>query len=261
MAVLFGFLMVLSLVSAAALGLLAWLNARRVSLLGGPRVHVADLRPGNRKVRGRLISHEPLLLSPVTNRPCVYYRLRVDQERSQEVPRLSGSLVGRLREPENYTRVVKYWQNILDATCSSPFLVDDGTGEVAVQPDEAEVIVKQRSRISTDITHGAPAHLQDLLRQRYGIWTVDRAGRVKTLVFQEEIIEEGTQVTVVGPVEVLRDGTLCFEAGPGPLVVSERGLERQADESRRWAIGLAVGAGVSFILAFISLVVVAAIAR
>jgi hypothetical protein len=263
MAVLFTLLVLLCLVAAGVLGLLAWLKVRRASLLGGPLGKVADLQLGVRKVRGRLVSREPPLVSPVTTRPCVYYRLRVDQERSLETPMIRRGVVrrrGQILRREDYTRTVQYWQNILDTARSTPLLLDDGTGAVAIDLRGAEVIVKTRSRLLADALRPAPPHLHDVLLQRFRIWTVDKTGRGKTLSFQEDLIEEGAKVTVVGPVVEQRDGTLRFDTGAGPLVVSEAGLERESAEARRWAIGLTVGAGASVALGCVCLILAVLVA-
>jgi hypothetical protein len=81
MAILRGVLGIVMVTVACPLGICGWRAFRRATWLGIPLVRIAKLAPGHHKVRGRIVAAAQTLLAPVTNKPCVYYRLRVKQER------------------------------------------------------------------------------------------------------------------------------------------------------------------------------------
>ena len=81
MAILCGVVGVVLLVVAGLLGICGWRCFRRAALLGIPLLRIAKLTPGHRKARGRIVATGGVLRAPITNKLCVYYRLRVKQER------------------------------------------------------------------------------------------------------------------------------------------------------------------------------------
>jgi hypothetical protein len=106
----------------------------------------------------------------------------------------------------------------------------------------AEVLPREKSQIFTDFDKAAPIHLQEFLRRRYQFETVDQGGKLKTLRFLEEMLAEGMRVTVIGPVEAGSDGTLCFKAAGGSLLVSEADVANMSRLARRVSIGLSAAA-------------------
>lgn len=92
--VFLGFFGLLLLAGTVILGLYAQRNMRSASLLQRPLCRVDELRPGCRKIRGKIAAIGKSLRSPVANRECVYYRLRVYEERStfKEMPELPGGV-------------------------------------------------------------------------------------------------------------------------------------------------------------------------
>jgi hypothetical protein len=276
------FLGVVSLVLAAGAAVLGYFAARqylRASRLGRLPARVGKLQPSPcKKVRGKVVAVGAPLRSPLTNRPCVYYRLRIDEERrkwktTRTAPSggvvaagILGGAVGALlystlatQDDEGTTKVIHSWHTVLNEVDSSRLVVEDATGKVEVDLEDAEVITKDHSRVLTDLNHPAPSQLTDLLRKRYRVHTVDEAGRVKTMQLVEDILLEGAKVTVVGPVTSAPDGALCFQNEGGPLLVSERDVAREGQEARNWAIGLAAGAGGCLLLAVVLLAAAAAL--
>lgn len=53
----------------------------------------------------------------------------------------------------------------------------------------------------------------------------------------------GAKVTVVGAVEPLEDGSLCFQKQGDPLVVSKRDVKKEGQSARSRALGFTIGAG------------------
>jgi hypothetical protein len=277
MAILLAVLGLILAAGAAVLGYVAVRQYRRASHLGRLPARVAKLQPNPcKKVRGKVVAVGAPLRSPLSNRACVYYRLRIDEERrkwktTRTAPSggavaagiLGGAVGGLLygmaaRDDEGSTKVIHSWNNVLDEAQSSRLVVEDATGKVEVDLSGAEVVTKDRSRINADLNHPAPHQLADLVRKRYRVHTVDEAGRVKTMRFEEETLQEGAKVTVVGPVTARSDGALCFQNQGGALLVSERDVGKDGRAARNWAIGLAAAAGGCLVLA-VGVMVVAAV--
>lgn len=249
----------LLLAGAAVLSLFAWHNYRVASRLGLPLSRVGKLRPGFRKVRGKVAALGEPLRSPVTNKECVYYRLRVYEERKKwkNGSAFSGSggvftawavggAVGVLihnamaaREDE----VKRSWDQFLEEVVDLPLLVEDDTGSVQADLHDATILIKEKSRITSDMDRMPPTRLTKLLRDEYGIHPVDERGRVRQFHFWEEVLPLGTKVTVVGTVESLEDGSLRFQKQDDLLLISDRDVTKNGRSSRNQAIGFAAGAG------------------
>jgi hypothetical protein len=253
---------------AALLGYLAVRQFGRASRLGTPLARTAKLKPGPcKKVRGKIVAVGKPLRGPLTGQACVYYRLRIDEEhrkwkttRSAPQPgfaaavMLGGALGGLLyglasRDNEGETKVIHSWKNVLNDAQSIRLAVEDASGKVEVDLGGAEVVTKQQSLVHADLNHPAPPRLTDMVRKRYRVHTVDEAGRVKTMRFEEAALQEGAKVTVVGPVSERSDGALCFESQGGALLISERDVGKEGRSARNWAIGLAAAAGGCLVLA------------
>ena len=260
---LLGFLL---LAGGVVLGLFAWRNLRAASLLGRPLSHIGKLRPGLRRVRGRVVPLDDVLHSPVTNKECVYYRLRVYEERKSwksgsvfSGPVVAGAAFGVLgvlihtameaREDE----AVHSWHPLFDEAVDVPFLIEDDTGSVEVELKRADVIVKEKSRIASDMNRSPPARLREMLQEEYGIPIVDERGRFRTLHFVEEALLVGAKVTVLGTVEPVENGELCFQKRGDLFLVSERDVGKAGRSARSRAIGFASGAGGALAVALLLL--------
>lgn len=263
---------------AVFLWLLAVRDFRRASLLGTPLQRMSRVEPGRCKVRGQVVALEKALRSPVTEQPCVYYRLRVDQERRQwkstgGAPAVSGAFLagflggalggllyglarGQAEEGED-SKVITSWVRILNEAESVRMAVEDEHGVVIeVDLEDAEVISKGRSSLTADYHQPAPAHLNSLLYKQYDIDTIDDQGKNKTMRFLEDMLPPGAKVTVIGTVEEEDDGDLCFVASEGPLLATEREVIKMGRTARKWAVGYTLAGAGSFFLAA-SLVAVA----
>ncbi len=260
LAILLGLVALLLVAGGVLLSVFAWRNFQKASLLGRPLSRIGKLRPGARKVRGQIAPLDKPLRSPVTDQPCVYYRLRVYEER--RVWKSTGGMTrgtimagafggaagvvlyeaGQWSDRE--TRAVHSWHPILEDSLSIPMAVQDETGEVEVDVREATVVPKQKGRIATGENHPPPSKLADLLRDEYDIHSVDERGWIKTLHFIEEILPVGAKVTVVGRVEPLKSGDLCFrKKGGEDLLVSDRDMAKEGRSAHGLALGYAAGAG------------------
>ncbi|HZV07113.1 MAG TPA: GIDE domain-containing protein [Gemmataceae bacterium] len=274
--VFLGFLSLLLLAGGVALGLYGWHNSRRASQLECPLSRIGKLKPGFRKIRGTVAAVGTPLNSPVSNKACVYYRLRVyeDKKTYKEKPTLPagvftafflfgalGALLYRTYEVgADDTRAEHSRRSLLDEESDVLSLVEDDTGGVEVDLRRATILSKEKARIVTDINHPPPSHLEELLREEYDIDTVDRRGGFKTLHFIEDVLLVGAKVIVVGPVEQLKSGDLRFEKGDAPFLVCERNMSKEIKAARSGALGCIIGSasslavGLCCLLGFIFLV-------
>lgn len=239
----------------ALLGYFAWRNFQTASRVGCPRSRVAKLRPGLRKVRGQVIPLGEPLHNPVTDQPCVYYRLRVYEDRSRSrspasddgvlVARVVGGAAGVLayKATAAIAEDVDSWRLLLDEALSIPLVIEDDTGEVEVDLRGATVLIREKSCIASGPNRMIPTKLTDLLREEYGIHMVTERGWIKTMNFVEEALLVGSKVTVVGTVEPLPSGVLRFRKKDDTFLVSERDMEQEGRKARSRAIGFAVGGG------------------
>lgn len=118
-----GWLISFSLI--AALSFVAWAaNLRRCRLIGDiPTSRAASAAQGYVELQGRAEPHPGLpVVSKLTALPCIWYRYRVERETSD-----------------------KKWELVDSGESDSPFLLVDGSGGCAIDPDEAEVMTTRKA--------------------------------------------------------------------------------------------------------------------
>ncbi len=114
----------------SGMGLLAaffgYLKIKTVRMIKNtPLSSIRDLRPGVVKVKGKA-SAEKYLKSPFARKDCVAFRWEIKTWESSS----SGSRKG------------PRWSRTSDGQRGVPFTLDDGTGQVAVKPDNAELYLR-----------------------------------------------------------------------------------------------------------------------
>ena len=114
-----------SLVVIAAISLFAWsANFRRSRAVADtPTSKVASAPQGYVELFGRAKLHSGTeMTSPVSHRPCVWYRYSIEEQRGNK------------------------WHPVGSGMSSDTFLLDDGTGQVVIDPDCAEILSRDRRR-------------------------------------------------------------------------------------------------------------------
>lgn len=122
--------MIAGLAAASAIGLVAWIAAlhRRRAITDTPTSRVATAAQGFVELQGRGKPFgEQALHSPLTGLPCLWYRFVVEE-----------------RDRDNR------WHRVQEATSEVSFVVDDGSGEVLVDPDGAEVVTRHKEHWTHD---------------------------------------------------------------------------------------------------------------
>lgn len=249
------------LVGGVILGFYAGRQLRLASLFRQPLSRVAKLKPGLRKTRGKIAAIGKSLQSPLARKECVYYRLRVYEERKSYMPKYKfvdgfftnyswygwlGSFFGGTLEDSFNDERASYSRHLLvDKEDDVRFMVEDDTGCVEVDLRGATIFTKEKARSASGGENPPPSQVEELLREEHDFDTVDRRGFFKALQFMEELLPVGSKVTVVGTLGELNSGDLRFQVKDGPLVVSDRDVAKEGQSARNQALGLAIGAASS----------------
>jgi HEAT repeat protein len=202
---------------------------RRAAVLEETKVTSIDrLRPGLRKVKGRVIAHDRLLRSPMTRQDCVYFRFVVEEMHTHHHGKHGTST---------------HWVKIIDDHQSISVSVDDETGHVNVHLGGAEVVMRDQAFNSSGTFNDPPERLRRLMENEYGKSTKGWLFN-KTLRYTETVLEDGAIVTVVGEVEQRKGGTLVLRKGAMPLFVSDKGERQLGSHHRNRALMLWIVTGV-----------------
>ena len=176
-----------------------------------PECQGGQLIAGLAKMRGeiRAVNGADLLVSPMTQAPCVYYKFVVEQECTRS-DRTDGSM-----RPETD------WHSVITDEQAVPAAVRDETGDALVDLKNAEVELSRGQRLESGTLNNAPAGLEHRLNKLYGF---SSKGFIfnKSLRYIERVIEEGVRVFVVGEVKVHPSGTAVFIKGDHPLLVTDK---------------------------------------
>lgn len=210
----------LVLLVGAGLSFRAFGNARLLS--EAAPTPLDSLAEGLHEVAGQLVAQGELL-SPLTGRTCLWYRLLLEQRRRNR------------------------WETVLDQRETLSADVADDTGAARLGLEEADVVVSSPDRVRTGI-FAVPSNDLDALLARVAAPTTAPAGPF--LRWREEILLPGDRVFAIGQAERLDAGWRMTGGPGGPLLVSDREeadvVRHQRRAGQRWAalavIGLAVGA-------------------
>ncbi len=207
---------------------------RRHKLLGGTRMTgIGALRPGLAKTAGTVVALEEPLVSPMTQRNCVFYEFRVEEERYD--------LVQHRRHGPAQT----HWVTIVHDRQACRFAIEDDSGQAEIDMAGGEVNMQDVARNASGRFRSAPPELERVLRRRYGTST---RGLVfdKMLRYTETVIEEGDNLIALGEVKRKKRGErhVIGKGTDAPLIVSDKGNQELAAGYARsrtlWAIGAAV---------------------
>ena len=156
-----------------------------------------EIAGGNVRVKGKAWNQGPLLHAPVTQRPCLAYHLRLEEQDE-----------GR-------------WREVLVLRDARPFLVEDETGKVLVQPEKDFDVALAEHALGGSGTMKVedPARYRNLasVLQAAGIsLTVPWLGFERHFRCFEGVVEQGEVVSVLGHAahEVRPDGERPDRAHP-----------------------------------------------
>ena len=154
---------------------------RRQRIIATPTSPIAQA-PGNGpvEVKGRIApSEQGLVQAPFSGRHAVWIRITVQELRSS----------GRS----------SHWHTVLTEADGRPFMVDDGSGQMArVLPAGANVILEKQNIASSGTFNDAPPHLEAFLQAR-GLKSTSWLGFNKSMRYEEEVLAPGDVLYALGP--------------------------------------------------------------
>jgi hypothetical protein len=144
-----------------------------------PPVRIADFpTAGGARVTGNVIGTTAPLVAPLSGRPCVAWRVEVDQYRSNGK---SGS-----------------WRRLIRQEKTTPFTLDDGSGKALVLLEaDARMALNKDGRYRSGTFNDATPELEAFLSS-HGLSSQDFFGFNKKLRYREGVVEEGEQVVISG---------------------------------------------------------------
>ena len=202
----------LTLAGSVWAALRGWRTARL--LASTPPTAISALTPGLHEVRGA-IRGEGSLRSPLSDRPCVYWRFLVEQRRQNA------------------------WEVLVDAKDAVDVVLDDGGGRMVLQPRLADVVLSRPEHTNSGIL-GVPSAELTAVLARLGEAPTGLQGPF--VRYREELLADGDRLHVVGT--VVQGGDDTWELGAGDVhVLSDREeaevVRHEERMALRW-VGVAV---------------------
>ena len=171
------------------------------------------------EVKGIVRQTKGDLRSPVSGKPCAYYRFVVEERRARRRrhpdSRDRRSIIswswdegfffnsGRRRDYRDH-RDNYYWRTLIDDQRAGEFTVDDGTGLVEVDAANADLHVRTDNRGQVSLFSDLPASVRSTIEEDYGVSTTYTMFYFygpevsRTLRYREELIDVGEEVYVLG---------------------------------------------------------------
>lgn len=154
---------------------------RRQRIIATPTSPIAQA-PGNAlvEIKGRIQpSEQGVLQTPFSGRHAVWCRITVQELRS------SGRNT--------------YWHTILTEIDQRPFMVDDGSGQMArIIPNGANVLLEKQNIASSGTFNDAAPHLEGFLQSR-GLKSTSWLGFNKSMRYEEEVLSPNDPLYALGP--------------------------------------------------------------
>jgi hypothetical protein len=192
---------------------------------------IGSLKTGPAKIKGRIIASETLS-SPYSKAPCVYYRYRIVSTRFKSATGGPGSATAAAQE-------------VAGGENSLPFDIDDGTGRIRIDAENADVqglekikyyvsssnetltlqerIERLKKMGESDFKQSkTPIHIpQDLIPYE------DSVHRSQyDYLFGDSYIKPDSEIVVVGVADTLADNRMTIRKKPIMLILSEEGLAK-----------------------------------
>lgn len=168
-------------------------------ILDTPTARVRSAPQGYVEIIGQVIAGEDgMLQSPLSNRPCVWYRIRID------------------RYQRNHNNKGGSWRPIKRETSSSWFQIDDGTGVCLIDPEGASVTTRHK-RVWYGQSELPAALVGTLSFKHYAAGILGSGGRYR---YTEELIFEYEQLYALGRFRSLGGGRdrLDLKAASGAIL-------------------------------------------
>ena len=217
--------------------------ARKKSLLTR-RVGEMDFTPigklgkGMVKVRGRVSAKGGEdLRSPMGEKACVYYSFELEEQRTRTNSKGHSST---------------YWSTVVNDERSVPCSVRDESGSCEIDLHSATIDLVEDSRLRSGFLNDAPAHIEQMLQERYGRSSVGFVFN-KGMRYTETALEINDEVRVLGEVRRHGGGNPHIVEGEAPLLVSDKGESALSNYFRRQVVNRLLFAALCFVVSAVIL--------
>lgn len=187
------------------------------------------------------------LQSPLGGRECLHYQLSVRREYEETYEERDDK--GNVRQ-----RTRRGSETLSEEERSTPFALDDGSGQVTVQPEGADLDPLQESVDRFEPGEGPASGRLQIGGLDIRIGGLGRGRRTLGYRYQEHVFAPGGRVTAIGQVTSGRDGLTLATGGPVLLISGRSRQEIVRGTQRRAKVLLAVS-GLGVLAGAISLLV------
>lgn len=174
---------------------------------------ITTLKQGFAEITGKIEKKDGLLTSPMSRKPCVYYRFKVEEKRS------SGKN--------------SHWKRIIDDEKYVRFFISDNSGKAIVDCYKAkfnfDTDVKGNSGTFKDAT---PEMVEAL--NKYGYSDEGMFGFNKTLRYKEIFLEEGDNAYLLGEVTQMEGYFPVFSKASSPFYIADKPEEQIVKQYQKY---------------------------
>jgi len=233
-------------------------HARAQAIDETPPTTIQEITNDPVKVEGEAVALGPLLSSPVTGTPCLYFKLVIEEERAivenRHVSTAPGTQSRSLHQRNVRTHTRREWVTIVEDVQQAECGVKDDTGVAAVDLPDAEVTLLGKEPNLTGSVNQCPEEVKKRLADHYGLVMGGFVGVLfsKKTRYTESLLVPGDHLLVLGVGRVQPKRRPAIGQGKKTrLVVSNRtGAEMLRHHTGR-KIGSAVGAVIAAVVTVI----------
>lgn len=171
---------------------------------------IDDLSSGPAEINGRIQSLTQTVLSPLSQTPCVFYQLEIEEVQT----------INDASEPENkFATCFEYCE-------PTTFSVTDDTGTIDVATAQATIHMTPDGQMTGTISN-TPDHLRNLLNTKYAkgfhrtFFGFKLGANHRSLRFTEYLFQEGDPVCIIGQAIPQTSGKKAIVDGCLPLIITE----------------------------------------
>lgn len=187
-----------------------------------PTTPVRNVAEGFVEVKGRVKGANALLTSPLSKKPCVYYRFHVEEH----VKRGKNS----------------YWRTVVDDKQCCGLMVEDASqSAIEVNLLASDLLLAPDTHAKSGFMNDAPPELEAVLAE-YGR---SSQGFVfnKTMKYTETMLEPGDDLYVLGTA-TMTGGKLVIDKGSDLFIVSDKSEEQLTKSFHNRKLGGFITAGI-----------------
>lgn len=164
---------------------------------------ITTLKKGFYEIKGKVALLNEKLASPLNQQPCVYYKFKVEEQRSSGKSSSWHTLI----KDEKYVR----------------FGIQDTSGMAYIEADGAKLLLNKDDKGSTGLFKRATDELKAALKK------YDKTSKgwisEKTLKYEETYLTEGDELYILGEVPEMEGDYPVFKKGKLPFYISDKSEE------------------------------------